>query len=100
MDLNFNTVIWYLLELHKWQPIDKENTQTQFETAKNMRWLSLQNQFSACNYRVKIIFMGSPSDESVFMIVKYYGNTALRIVLKNLYNVKFEFQIALCFQSK
>jgi len=25
--------------------------------------------------------MGSPSDESVFMIVKYYGNTALRIVL-------------------
>ena len=46
-----------------------------------MRWLSLQNQFSACNYRVKIIFMGSPSDESVFMIVKYYGNTALRIVL-------------------
>lgn len=45
-----------------------------------MRWLSLQNQFSACNYRVKIIFMGSPSDESVFMIVKYYGNTAPRIV--------------------
>ena len=46
-----------------------------------MNWLSLQNQFSACNYRVKIIFMGSPSDESVFMIVKYYGNTALKIVL-------------------
>ena len=46
-----------------------------------MSWLSLQNQFSACNYRVKIIFMGSSSDESVFMIVKYYGNTALKIVL-------------------
>ena len=45
-----------------------------------MSWLSLQNQFSACNYRVKIIFMGSSSDESVFMIVKYYGNTAPRIV--------------------
>ena len=26
-------------------------------------------------------FFRSPSDESVFMIVKYYGNTALRIVL-------------------
>ena len=25
--------------------------------------------------------MGSSSDESVFMIVKYYGNTALKIVL-------------------